>query len=71
MVNLLEGLTDFFGGFGDLYPDDDRNEHPENYYVWRTMKDKKVRPKHAEREGSRRKQPLLRLFTSQEVKFCC
>ena len=38
-------------GWENLYPDDDRNENPENYYVWRTMQDEKVRPEHAEREG--------------------
>ena len=68
-------------GFENLYPDDERNEEPSNYYVWRTQGDDRVRSKHAEREGevfcwdeppegSRRKQPLLRLFASQEAKFC-
>ena len=57
-------------GFENLYPDDERNEEPSNYYVWRTQGDDRVRSKHAEREGSRSKQPMLRLFTSQEAKFC-
>jgi len=30
---------------------DDIRENPENYYIWRTCKDDKVRGKHAEREG--------------------
>lgn len=38
-------------GFKNLYPDDDRNEHPENYYVWSTVGDHKVRDSHAARDG--------------------
>ena len=30
---------------------DDMNENPEDYYIWRTEKDDRVRGKHAEREG--------------------
>ena len=30
---------------------DDIRENPQNYYIWRTCKDDKVRGKHAEREG--------------------
>jgi len=38
-------------GYDNLYPDDDRNEHPEKYYVWRTVGDNRVRSSHAQREG--------------------
>lgn len=38
-------------GFENLYPDDDRNIHPENYYVWYTRDDDKVRESHAQRQG--------------------
>lgn len=38
-------------GFENLYPDDDRNIHPENYYVWYTREDDKVRGSHAQRQG--------------------
>ena len=31
--------------------EDDLNKNPEDYYIWRTKKDEKVRGKHAEREG--------------------
>lgn len=34
----------------EILADDIRN-NPENYYIWRTKKDDKVRGKHAEREG--------------------
>ena len=30
---------------------DEMNENPEDYYIWRTEKDDRVRGKHAEREG--------------------
>ena len=30
---------------------DDMQKNPEDYYIWRTKKDDKVRGKHAEREG--------------------
>ena len=30
---------------------DDMNENPQDYYIWRTKKDDKVRGAHAEREG--------------------
>ena len=30
---------------------DDLSKNPEDYYIWRTKKDEKVRGKHAEREG--------------------
>lgn len=35
----------------NLYPDDDRNENPENYYTWYSRGDNKVRSSHAERHG--------------------
>lgn len=38
-------------GFENLYPDDDRNIHPKNYYVWNTQGDDKVRGSHAQRQG--------------------
>jgi len=38
-------------GWENLYPDDDRNENPSNYYVWRTKGDDRVRSTHAAREG--------------------
>lgn len=38
-------------GYENLYPDDDRNSNPKNYYVWRTRQDGKARDSHAEREG--------------------
>lgn len=38
-------------GFENLYPDDDRNIHPEKYYVWYTLNDDKVRISHTERHG--------------------
>lgn len=38
-------------GFENLYPEDDRNIHPEKYYVWYTRGDEKVRDTHAERQG--------------------
>lgn len=38
-------------GFENLYPDDDRNIHPEKYYVWYTREDDKVRATHGERHG--------------------
>ena len=30
---------------------DEMNENPEDYYIWRTEKDDRVRGKHAERDG--------------------
>ena len=38
-------------GFKNLYPSDDRNEHPEKYYVWITQGDEKVRHSHAQKDG--------------------
>lgn len=38
-------------GFENLYPDDDRNIHPEKYYVWYMREDDKVRETHRERQG--------------------
>lgn len=38
-------------GFKNLYPDDDRNIHPDKYYVWNTQGDGRVREAHAERQG--------------------
>ena len=35
----------------NLYPEDDRNTNPENYYVWRCVGDDKTRTTHAERDG--------------------
>ena len=49
-------------GWENLYPDDDRNENPENYYVWRTKGDDRVRGKHAEREGGRCFVGIIRLM---------
>ena len=35
----------------NLYPDDDRNENPKNYYIWRCQSDDKVRETHCELDG--------------------
>ena len=35
----------------NLYPEDERNSNPENYYVWRCVGDDKTITTHAEREG--------------------
>lgn len=38
-------------GFENMYPDDDRNENPEEYYMWYAMSDDKTRSEHAKRHG--------------------
>lgn len=38
-------------GWENLAPDDDRNENPDNYYVWNAKSDSKTRSSHAERDG--------------------
>lgn len=35
----------------NLYPEDDRNKNPDNYYVWKSVGDSKTRSAHAERDG--------------------
>lgn len=35
----------------NLYPEDNRNTNPKNYYVWRCVGDDKTRTTHAERDG--------------------
>lgn len=38
-------------GWKNLYPDDDRNENPDNYYIWNAVVDDRTRSSHAERDG--------------------
>lgn len=35
----------------NLYPEDDRNTNPQNYYIWKSVDDSKTRSSHAKREG--------------------
>ncbi len=37
--------------FKNLYPEDDRNESPKGYYVWRCVGDERTRSEHEERDG--------------------
>ena len=38
-------------GFQNLYPNDDRNSEPKQYYVWHSVGDEKTRSSHEERDG--------------------
>ena len=35
----------------NLYPEDDRNSDPDNYYIWKAVGDGKTRSSHSERDG--------------------
>ncbi len=46
-----ETIKNVMQGWENLYPNDDRNSNPKDYYIWRTVGDNKTRAAHALRDG--------------------